>query len=401
MSLPNLKYAAEPRTASRRMVGLTDQGKVRKLNADVVHIDETLSFLAVADGVGETMGGKMGAARACELVSQYLYQNEVLIRSIGRRGGATRADVQGTIRVAFQQAHLGLKSLARHQPDMGQVATTLVCALLIDDAALIAHVGDSTAYLVNEEGAWSLTRDHRGRHTAVGAVSDPNHVPLVRALGVGSSAKPDVQWIELEPNDRLILCSDGLGDYLKSPHELHDVCMRFPTSHVPHVLVDLANVRGGADNIAVAALGTATESSTADSQQSPVASWSQLEIFQGLSVLELHTLMTKLEAHEFQDGDPISATDGIWLVEKGQVELQGVGTIYVRPGGLVGESDLSSEGAWGYSATAFGQTRLLRLSRTLILDLLRREPAAGARILWVVLQSLSDKVSLLLGEPVQ
>jgi protein phosphatase len=139
------------------------------------------------------------------------------------------------------------------------MGTTLVAALLRGDRAVLAHVGDSPAFLVRARTARRLTQDHswvaqavaRGHLDPEEADSHPYRHVLTRALGSMPSVDVDVsEELTLEPGDVLVLCSDGLVRHVDED-ELAQVVSDRPSQAAAAALVDLANERGGEDNITV------------------------------------------------------------------------------------------------------------------------------------------------------
>jgi protein phosphatase len=142
------------------------------------------------------------------------------------------------------------------------MGTTLVSVLVLEGRAALAHVGDSRAYLVRGGRIRQLTDDHsvvgellRRREISEDAAREhPHRHVLTRALGVRPVVEPDLAELSPEPDDVFVLCSDGLTLHV-ADHEIaeHVVGAEDPDACV-ETLVDLANARGGDDNITVLVL---------------------------------------------------------------------------------------------------------------------------------------------------
>ena len=138
------------------------------------------------------------------------------------------------------------------------LSPTLLSSLLPGETvAFVGHVGDSRAYLLRAGAIAQLTRDHtlaqdlvdQGMLSAEQARTSRNRHALTNVLGV-DQPEPDVIALTPAPGDLFILCSDGLTEHV-SDEDLAVVTSSHPPSEVPQRLVDLANERGGSDNITV------------------------------------------------------------------------------------------------------------------------------------------------------
>jgi protein phosphatase len=203
------------------------------------------ALLVVADG----MGGAVAGERASRLAV------EALLRSYSTAPGLDPlADLKGAVEAANQAVHA--ESLTS-QSLLG-MGTTCTAVVVLGADTLLAHVGDSRAYLVRGDQVRQLTSDHslvahlveRGQLTPEQARSDPRRNVVTRSVGVGPRVEVDAARLPgvLQPGDTLLLCSDGLHGSVEDEElaglaggaDLEEACAR---------LVELANQRGGPDNI--------------------------------------------------------------------------------------------------------------------------------------------------------
>jgi serine/threonine protein phosphatase PrpC len=227
-----------------RFGGYSDRGRVRERNEDAFLFDEALGLAIVADGMGGHLAGEIASQMAIELTYQHLSLNPKPHHSEALREALLSASSQ-----IFER---GRKDISKR--DMG---STVVALWLSEDRATVAHVGDSRAYLCRNGEVKILTHDHTlvqelvnaGRITPQEAETHRFRNVLSRAMGVADETEIDVLEFELEPGDRLMLCSDGLYGYaaadafsqlLLSPQEPNEKASS---------LVNLANECGGGDNI--------------------------------------------------------------------------------------------------------------------------------------------------------
>ena len=214
---------------SRNTGARSDPGRVREGNEDryLVREERGTALLAVADGVGGASGGEIAADAAL---------NELGDRFFLSRAGATVADGLAS---AVREANVAVLSAAGSSGHR-DAASTLVAAVIERDQAVIANLGDSRAYLVREGEIRQLTEDHAGivRNAITRFVGDPRGV------------QPDVFVETLRPGDRLLLCSDGLTRHV-TEEEIAATVRTRDVQTAANALVDLANARGGEDNITV------------------------------------------------------------------------------------------------------------------------------------------------------
>ena len=227
----------------------TDPGKVRHNNEDRVVVDCELGLLMVADGMGGHQGGETASEIAVTTISSYLRERLI--------PGGNPEDV---IRLGIERADLEIRRQASENPDLRGMGTTLVLAICNARNILIAHVGDSRAYLLHEGQLSRLTEDHslieqmiiRGEITPKEARRHRLRNIVTRSLGNQDDAEPEVQRVSWSLGDFLMLCSDGLSNMLEGSRlreliveggrDLSRTCSR---------LVEAANHKGGTDNISV------------------------------------------------------------------------------------------------------------------------------------------------------
>ena len=150
------------------------------------------------------------------------------------------------------------------------MGATVVFGLVWDRQALIGHVGDSRAYLLRGDALEQLTKDHSTVQRLLDerkiepeqVAAHPSAGELTRYIGLSREVTADVRLVDLEPDDLLLLCSDGLSSMLE-PVEIEGILsLRLPPEQTCRLLVDTANLKGGDDNITavvVAAAPTAAD----------------------------------------------------------------------------------------------------------------------------------------------
>ena len=228
---------------------LSQPGRGQRNNQDrlVGHLPRDAALLArkgalfvVADGMRGRPGGEVASHLAAQIVLSAYYADP-------------SPDPAQSLRAAVEAAAGWIRYWAAARPDLRGMGTTLTAVVVRGGELIVAHVGDSRAYLVRGGRAWPLTRDHtwvtdalaRGLLTPQEAASHPWRHILTRNLG-GSSAAIDVRRVVYAPGDRLVLCSDGVSNLL-AQHEIGWLAGRSPRQ-AARTLVGTAWRRGGQDD---------------------------------------------------------------------------------------------------------------------------------------------------------
>ena len=242
--------------------GASHKGLRRRHNEDAFLVRPDLGLLVVADGMGGHAAGEVAAAIAVREVERYLESSrgEEADRSVegGTNGRALAAERLGG---SIESAHRSVTGAVERNLGLRGMGATIVAAL-VDRArsrAILAHVGDSRAYVYRDRRLELLTADHSWVHEQVvaGLLSEedarthPLKNVVTRALGGTQDPVVDVSEVELRHGDLLMLCSDGLNTML-SDGDIEEVMARETSLEaLSQELIDEANRRGGIDNITV------------------------------------------------------------------------------------------------------------------------------------------------------
>ena len=253
--------AAISRRATPVSFGLvSDVGLVRTNNQDAAvslfsrncSVDEYPDFglFVVADGMGGHIEGEKASAIVARVLATHVAKH-IYLPLFAPDNEGYRVPFTELLSEAIQKAN---GEVIKHVPKGGTTATAVV---IIGDLIHIAHVGDSRAYLITEDGVEQLTRDHSlvqrlielDQLTPEEAVSHPQKNVLYRALGQTESLEVDVMTRRMPANSRLLICSDGLWGLIEE-HDIFDISMNTANpQQACEKLVALANTHGGIDNI--------------------------------------------------------------------------------------------------------------------------------------------------------
>jgi PPM family protein phosphatase len=229
-----------------RVAGDTNVGKVRTTNEDSMIVEPARGLFVVLDGMGGANAGDIASQTARDALRDFVVQRRLNMEP----KALIEAGIQHACRTVWERAQQ-----SREHHGMG----TTVVACLVPDAkrAIVAHVGDSRAYLLRGGRLQVLTRDHtiveelvgRGLLSAEEAERHPYKNVLSRNLGAKPETRVDVLDLELKPGDRLLLCSDGLYGYASAEAIQYLLGSGDAPEHVARDLIDLALRGGGGDNV--------------------------------------------------------------------------------------------------------------------------------------------------------
>jgi PPM family protein phosphatase len=248
-----------PRQAKVLSAGLTDVGRKRNHNEDSYLIDDEIQLYVVADGMGGHAGGGTASRIAVETIDRELRRAwEAEDSPFQASGPLQDSPLPEVLRSAVEGACLAIFRAAQDDPRLQGMGTTVISLLVKDDHALFGHVGDSRAYLVRDNLIQQISEDHSlvneqikaGMITPEEAKHSRYKNIITRSVGVEAEVQVDVMGLLTEPGDIFLLCSDGLANLVEDS-ELFDYARKYPLQELPAKLVELANERGGEDNITV------------------------------------------------------------------------------------------------------------------------------------------------------
>jgi PPM family protein phosphatase len=223
----------------------TDTGRQRNANEDSLFTKSPL--FVVADGMGGAQAGEVASKAAAESFS----------------GELPEGVPEGVLEQTIEGANRTIHELARKDPDLAGMGTTITAAIVDLEAEEVAigHVGDSRAYRLRGGTFEQLTRDHslveemrrKGQLTDAQAEDHPQRSIITRALGPEPEVQVDLQTVPAQAGDVFLICSDGLTTMLDDEKIAHVLARATSLQSAVRALVDDANRAGGRDNITVVA----------------------------------------------------------------------------------------------------------------------------------------------------
>lgn len=235
---------------------LTDLGRKRTSNEDAFFIDDQLGLYVVADGMGGHAAGEVASREAVDTMYGMIKRSVGKLRELV--DPLSDEDSRAACRLlesAVQAATYFVYSIAEIDRDKSGMGTTISALLILGDYAVTAQVGDSRIYRIFDAGVEQLTEDHtliawqlkQGLITPQEAARSPHRNVITRAVGNREYVQVDTRCVPLAAGMRFLLCSDGLHGYLRE--EDIPAIVAFGGQECVRRFVDLANQRGGKDNI--------------------------------------------------------------------------------------------------------------------------------------------------------
>ncbi|KKE78326.1 Stp1/IreP family PP2C-type Ser/Thr phosphatase [Oceanobacillus caeni] len=239
---------------------LTDRGRVRSHNEDAggIYYNSTNQLLAViADGMGGHQAGDVASKMAITQIDKQWKNTKKFEKP---------NEIEEWLQNTIQEINKAIYEHAQNNQECEGMGTTLVIVVHIDEFLTVAHIGDSRCYLLNQHKLKQVTEDHSLVNALVqsGQISrdDAKHHPrknvVLRALGSELQVDADIKTISIDENEKILLATDGLTDKILD-EELFEIINKHDDIHLAcQELIDLANNRGGEDNISLILLSNHT-----------------------------------------------------------------------------------------------------------------------------------------------
>lgn len=396
-------------------VGKTDVGQKRDHNEDTLLLDPGLSLFMVCDGMGGHAAGEVASQHAVRTVQRVIADNKAMLDEFGKKHdvGEVRERVIQLLENAVNQACSEIYGMATADSGKAGMGTTLVMMIVVNGKGLMAHVGDSRLYMVRQGQIHQLTEDHsytaemikRGKMTREQARQSPYANVITRAVGIQKNVQVDTLLFDIIPGDTFLLCSDGLHGYTEDPNDLAETLSDGEIDKLAQKLIDLANARGGKDNISAVVLRAVAdpedkilEEQRATEVNLKLDTLKKIPLFRYLTYQELVKVLniTYLETHEanaqiIKEGD---SGEELYIVLAGRVVVSRAAQeiVELHPGVHFGEMALVDQSPRSATVTAKDPTRLLVVQRRSFYTLIRKEPVLAVKLLWSFVQVLSRRL---------
>lgn len=227
-----------------RVAYMTDVGKKRTNNQDAVYVSSEQQLFIVADGMGGHQAGEVASQSTIDAISEYIENGAAI-------------PVNQLIEESVDSANKTVYLKSLEDESYRGMGTTCSMVIIRDDQIHTGHVGDSRIYFIDDE-IKQITTDHTlvedlvavGEITREEARNHPKRHVITRAVGTDPSVKLDYSKFELTETKKILICSDGLSEMVNDI-ELYEMINTHNIDEAVKMLIQLANDRGGSDNISI------------------------------------------------------------------------------------------------------------------------------------------------------
>lgn len=384
-----------------RAAGVSRKG-LRPDNQDALGLFDRYQIFAVADGMGGLKNGDRASGAAIAAIGR---QAEHLARTadLSAKSGsaADRRALFGGIEELFQ--HIGGSVYAMAEEEGDRMGSTLSMVVVAENHLTIGHVGDTRVYLVRGRKVELLTSDHslaalryrRGTLSLEDYYTSPLRNVLYEFLGHEPEVAPDVVEAELQDGDRLVLCTDGVWDYLGNDRLAAIATLEDP-SEAAGAFVDEALSLGSDDNCSCAVLQI--QGSAAGARLFPAKALSESMIFEGMSRVDLRLIAPFVSMRTYSPGERIiqegDVGEELFIIANGEVDVRrkGVSLVRLTARAHFGELALTNDTPRSASVFAVGHADLVVLDRSGLNTLAEKRPELANRLLLRLLNWVGERL---------
>ncbi len=391
-----------------RSYGLSDVGRKRTHNEDSLLDNQKLGLFAVADGMGGHNAGEVASRLAVDTLATQISEHTKLLETFAH--GPTpriKRQILDMLDHCVQKACQHIYETAQSDAGKQGMGTTLSVLLVVGRSAFVAHVGDSRVYLIRKNEVHPLTEDHtlvqeqvrKGLLTPEEAVDFPYKNVITRGVGLLQRVQVDTLHMETSPGDRFLLCSDGLYEYL-SNEEIQSMFDQQSLEDITRRLIELANGRGGKDNLTALAVELPDLPFEGDEIEvnRKLDALRQIHLFEQLSYSELVKVLNIARIEKKQKGSIIiregDMGDCMYIIVHGSVDIlkDSVYLTTLKRGRHFGEMSLVDNDVRSATVRASSDCDLLTIERSDFYTMLREEPHLSVKILVSFVNILSMRL---------
>jgi serine/threonine protein phosphatase PrpC len=373
--------------------GKSDVGFVRENNEDAFFVDKVRGIFIVADGVGGEQAGEVASNLAIEETVHYLEERWGYLEEC--RQGKYKDDAifkffADAVRHACKMVH----QKGCENPQYSKMASTFTMALNMGTRILVCHVGDSRAYLISNAGVHQISEDHtlakdfikKGLIRKEDESSSPLSNVLTRAIGTYSSVEVDCVLISVFGGDKIILCTDGVSNYLKDEEDLVELVNSQKVSVDVGNLIHFSLMNKGEDNATAIVIKVLEKNEVSDFEFLQEGLITEIllscQIYEGLTFSQLARMRSHMEVVFLKKNEvliqPCEKYNGFYIVMDGGI-LSG-DELLVR-GESIGLKSLIKEHCSHDSKVAVRDTRLILFTRKKFDSFSKRYPRIVNQIL--------------------
>ncbi|MGL4789855.1 MAG: Stp1/IreP family PP2C-type Ser/Thr phosphatase [Anaerotignaceae bacterium] len=235
-----------------KAIGNCVTGELRENNEDFIYVskeEDKLNLYIVADGMGGHNAGEVASKYAVDFFVEYT--NNILENNFDE------SQISDTLVEAISYCNKEIYEKSLLKEELSGMGTTLTCGVIYNNKLIVAHVGDSRAYLFRDGTLTQITKDHsyvmemvkQGKLTLEDAKVHPNRNIITKAIGSKETIQADVFIEHLKDKDLIMLCSDGLSTMVSDEEITNILNSNVDENLMVEILVNKANENGGKDNI--------------------------------------------------------------------------------------------------------------------------------------------------------
>jgi serine/threonine protein phosphatase PrpC/CRP-like cAMP-binding protein len=395
---------------------LTDVGRKREHNEDNFLVDKKLALFVVCDGMGGHAAGEVASALAVRTVHDELKKEKALLDdyAAGKKGGdlVTKRDILNTLEFAVNRASSRIHAEASKDERKRGMGTTIVAILFVANQGFIVHVGDSRVYLLRDGVLEQVTEDHnvynelikRKKMTREQVEKLAPKNAITRAVGVYEHCEPESLVLDVVDGDRFLLCTDGLSQYFEDDTAGLAKGLAEPDANgAVKQLIDLANERGGSDNI-TALLITLGEAGVRDEGRSKKLQLkrellARMPLFRPLNDREILRVLQVTDVVAYKNAEIVinegEKGEELYIVLEGTVDvIRGDAKLTsLSPGEHFGEMALIRAQPRSATVKSSGESELMIIRRSDFFEILRNEHQLAVKLLWQFLGVLADRLA--------
>lgn len=386
----------------------TDVGRERERNEDNFLVDRKLRLFVVCDGMGGHVAGAVASALAVNTIHEVVQASAGLVQAYDEdpRNEARRRDLLSLMEHAIARASYKIYERATENPHERGMGTTATALLFAGGRAFIAHVGDSRCYLLRDGAIHQITEDHSlladmlksGRIKSVQEVDRRFRNAVTRGVGLHGTVEIDTLDLSVLPEDKLLLCSDGLTGYADARTLRQILAAEADETRACDALIHYANESGGCDNITSILATVKKVGGDVAKVRMLFETVQSITLFRYLSFAERARMLNVCRDEDFAVGDVIfrkgDPGDTAYILVSGRVQVlvDGVVITDLTAGRHFGEMALIDQGPRSADAVVSDAAWVLTIHRSSFHEILRKNPRFAVRLLWSFVRSLTSRL---------
>ncbi len=405
-----------------RFWAATDTGRVRDHNEDNFLVDENLQLFVICDGMGGHAAGEVASAVCVRTVRDVIAAESGLLAKVRENPNDKVAveNLKAVLRRAVKTGNARIYEMAQEDPSRRGMGTTCTAMVLGGSRGFVGHVGDSRLYRLANGEIEQITDDHsllnemirQGKLSPDTTEEEFQHQNAVtRAVGVRESVDVDAFAFDINAGDRLLMCSDGLSEYLGDDAATVDMFGEGEPKEVTTRCIEFANESGGKDNITVVVVDCQRQSPQEGLGESSAVQFGDPErvaqilgetpYFYYLTPPEMQKVLQMAVPQHCEEGEVIIAddedNDRLFLILDGSVSLSlsGEQVSVLTVGDYFGEMaliDAQDDHETSLQAQALEDASFLTIGRDPFVNLFQQDQDLALKLLWNFAQVFASRL---------